>query len=51
MTSKLTALMVLFIIPAAMAADNPQCDDATQPMFAVVTMKLWHTRSNTYLEI
>lgn len=25
MTSKLTALMVLFIIPAAMAADNPHC--------------------------
>ncbi|MGP7371336.1 hypothetical protein [Klebsiella pneumoniae] len=25
MTSKLTALMVLFIIPAALAADNPHC--------------------------
>lgn len=25
MTSKLTALIALFIIPAAMAADNPHC--------------------------
>lgn len=25
MTSKLTALMVLFIIPVAMATDNPHC--------------------------
>ena len=25
MTSKLTALIVLFIIPAAIAADNPHC--------------------------
>ncbi len=29
MTSKLTALMVLFIIPAVMADENPHCVAAT----------------------
>ncbi|HHG1517701.1 TPA: hypothetical protein ACPUNS_003180 [Klebsiella pneumoniae] len=37
MTSKLIALIVLFVIPAAMAADNPHCVTAKNGFGATTT--------------
>lgn len=37
MTRKLTALIALFIIPAAMAADNPHCITGKNGFGAVTT--------------
>ncbi|HHD7489637.1 TPA: hypothetical protein ACOVI5_004334 [Klebsiella oxytoca] len=37
MTSKFTALMALFIIPAAVAADNPHCVTAKNGFGATTT--------------
>ncbi|EIY5073819.1 hypothetical protein ML029_001774 [Klebsiella quasipneumoniae] len=37
MISKLTALMVLFIIPAAMAKDNPHCVTGKNGFGATIT--------------